>query len=362
MEIRCSSLPTLFACPSGALVPQKTITESGAEARLGWVAHEALAQMVRGQELDVPTLARNRGVPENELDRIVHFGYQAWKQLASQMPEAQTEVSGRAPLPGSEVFVLTGTADVLSKPARLLIDWKTGWRHSDYWPQMLGYAYIYEVPQIAIVWLRDRDIEKRTITPEEMHEFPRKVLAAVQEAGYVWHPGEHCDRCRGRTSCAERAAWGRAGVAALVQQRDQPLDRDHLGRLFPRAQAVKKALAEYERLLREEVEARGPLALAGGEEIALVEVNRRSLDPEKTWPLLSEALGDDQAALAKCVNIAIGATEAQVKAKSEAKFKGKAWASLCVRLQEAGAMTVETVKALKRRKAGAKPPEGEAHV
>src|SRR4030042_5671960 len=171
MIIRASKMPLFLTCPQSLKrAPEIPIDSDSEIARLGTAVHEAMANYVMNNRVDAGELAEKHGVDLKELSILFAFGRQAWEELSPYFPTPEVEESMEATL--NKVFCLRGRADVfqLATDAIHIIDWKSGYKKTNYWPQLLAYGYLaarqYGVPKaiVTLVWLRDRTMITKDIT------------------------------------------------------------------------------------------------------------------------------------------------------------------------------------------------------
>ena len=336
--IRASSLPLAFAC-AGSIHPapgELQIQQSNEGAALGSAVHEVLAQMVTDGELpDVRPSALKWGCDVDELGRLSRFGAQAWREIQHAFPNPLTEQE----LTAGE---LSGHIDLLS--LRLsdgranIADWKSGYKQSDYYHQVMAYATLVmenfpdvQAVFLTIIWLRDREVETFRATREGVAEWNGELQRKVLKwDGVSYSAGEHCQWCPRFATCPARHALVKSAVEeatggglASVMHADYPVDiRPAFVAFYTsgKFQLAKQLLKRLDDLIRAEIEVRGPLDLGNGRELALVAEPRDTIDPLKGWPVFLQYLTQEQ--LAPAVKIgktalldAVGATVAKGKGK-----------------------------------------------
>lgn len=116
---------------------------------------------------------------------------------------------------GNDAF--KGTADLVlvNGDRAVLVDWKTGQRHSGYEPQMLTYAYllsrIYGVTQVDVrlVYLASGEEDQMSISAEQIAAHAEAILVASSrrtEERPVAIPGGWCQWCPGSLYCPKNVA------------------------------------------------------------------------------------------------------------------------------------------------------------
>ena len=344
--IRCSSIPRLLACPSSHADGWR-LDEPSEPGQAGSAVHLALADLVAGREPDLAACAARYGADPAEVERLHTYGRRAWAQLAPQLPTGaalRSEVALAHPL-------WRGTADIAAHDGEraLILDWKTGRVRRDHSAQVAAYAgalaHEYGWPTsghitVALVWLQAGDLEVVEVRPADVAALEARVKDALTRCGKDYAPGEACAYCPRVGDCQPRAAWLRTSALALADAQAGELTPALLGRLHPQAKALRKALDAYDAALRSALQAGGPIALADGGELALVERQIERLRPREAWPLLEDAIGLD--ALAEVVTIS---KTAALDAVGKAAGKGlgsRAKGAMIEKLRAAGALATET--------------------
>ena len=194
---------------------------------------------------------------------------------------------------GSDSF--KGTADlVLVKGQRaVLVDWKTGQRHSGYEPQMLTYAYLLSricgVTQVDVrlVYLASGEEDQMSISSEQIAAHAEAIMVASSrrsEEAPTASPGPWCQWCPGAIDCPKNAPAAsalaaiskvdvdaRALVAAVNSEEEAQLAHALI-------QYAGEVLSKVEGNLKQYVRANGPLTTWEGQKYSPLTKTKRSFE------------------------------------------------------------------------------------
>lgn len=197
--------------------------ESSEAAERGRRVHAGIAKAL-GCKSDEP-------LPASDDERaLVDIGVTYAKQLMSQAPDWNAHVEQTMELDlVSDSF--KGTADLVlvNGQRAVLVDWKTGQRHSGYEPQMLTYAYLLSrilgVTQVDVrlVYLASGEEDQMSISAEQIAAHAEAILVASSrrtEEQPVATPGGWCQWCPGSISCPKNAAIATAVTDASMLRVD----------------------------------------------------------------------------------------------------------------------------------------------
>jgi hypothetical protein len=244
---------------------------------------------------------------------------------------------------------LTGQADVCSATA--VWDDKTGWSECSTKWQLEWYAYLRyalrggEKPRKGITcYHRTGEVVVHDLMSAA--DFEDAVIANAERIGTHYNPAA-CDRCPGRNECqANRDDLTTMG--AMLQADASLATPQDLIRLWPRLQKVEAACRTIRSLAdRVLAEAGGEIDLGNGSVLRLETRRVPEVDTLKAFPLVMQALGNDQDAVAQCMTLGLTALREQVKARAGKGEKGRAAAAVVKALEEAGALAY-TERAEKR--------------
>jgi hypothetical protein len=363
MKLRCSKLPLAFACP-GSIRPAEgeiLIEHANEYAALGSAVHEVLAGMVlasNGDGPDVRATAMKYGVDSDELARLVGYGLHAWRALAQYYPEPETEVDMEYP---GETFLLSGHLDLASAGEDWVnfLDWKSGYKQPDYFHQLMGYArlvtaFFHNVKTVraTVVWLRDWTQETLSVTVADVAKWEADLIASVVNWDGVYSAGAHCQYCPRFAACPARQALVRSALVEIGEEGPAvlPSAMPAIVRMYREGKlsVVKGLLEQIDNIIRNYIQAVGPIDLGNGRELALAPEPRDTIDPIKAWPVMSEHLTNEQLAPAiKIGKTALLDAVADLAGKGQ---KGKAKAALMEELKVAGAVNSQTIYKMRERK------------
>jgi hypothetical protein len=350
ITLRCSSLPILFSCGASRLPPEIVVYDPpGDPADLGTRVHEELAHHVVGEEVE----------PSKTTGFLFWAGVKAWRELSPEFPSPMTEVSLSYDF---EEWSCTGHVDVVSVVGLeiRILDWKSGFKDSDYGEQMRGYCALallmypeIELATATIVWLRTGEIERYTMKREQLAGWESDVSEALEREE---SPGPHCDYCHRSHECRSRNALVRRDVATMLDLGTEEavasiarLPPGEIVQLLSKAKMVAACAERIRDAIKAHVETVGEV-VGDGKKLTLAQENRRVLDPLKTWPILTEEGFADED-FAACVKISASSVD-DITAKRAGRGNGKrAIASRRERLETAGAVSINTIQKLTERRA-----------
>jgi len=345
-----SSLPGLFACPSSQMETDHQYDVPSDAAGLGRAVHDALAETVMGREPDLKAIAASYGAKESDLTPLHSYGRMAWGEVKGHFSNARVEER----LVGDGI---RGQADVfhLGDETRAVLDWKTNRERADYRAQLLGYAACavnqYGMPpsgeiKLFTVWVRLFEIDVLTVTFADLQRFYEDLTRAKRNIGRVYGPGDACLYCRRQLVCPVRREYLVSSAEALAATVAVEVTPEDLPRLYQRAQMLTRAIDRYKKAMHLLVDQHGPQSDGAGNTITLAEVKRTEIKAREAWPILIEqGFTDDD--LAGCCNIASGAMYEIVGQQVPKGYKGKHKEALKALLQERGALSTKSHKALK---------------
>lgn len=350
MKIRCSSLPMLRQC-SQSLCGETAIGGERAAATLGTACHAAMRQYLERGVVDIGGIADAHNVDVLALRKP--FRQMAWtwrEKLADHFPDPMIEHSMEYEADG---VLLTGTADVVSvvDGEVRVCDFKSGYKESDHWDQLIGYAFLAS-HEIGDKWMADKayavvlharssTVDGRYFDAGTLSDWWNHLVTMAKDKTY--RPGSHCQYCpRAAHDCDHRTALLREGALALaVRDAGQTdwtdLSAEELLDLHGKTKVIADLCDRIRRQVQVEVEARGNnQALADGRYLCSVEKSKRAIDVAAAMPLLRQALGDDK--LARILKVSNGDVEEVLKSLTAHGMKGKRVAELWDGLEEAGAV------------------------
>lgn len=354
IRTRPSSMPRVWDCTGSAEETDTPVNIPTDESDLGQAAHEALARTALGLDIDQSAIAGAHAVDVSDLEPLVVYGAQAWRELAPHFGSPRVEID----LDRTDITT-GGRADLLHADGETLAiaDWKSGRvRRNSRW-QLASYAYAaraqFGMPRSGVikavaVWLRHGDLEVIDFDDAALDRFRAEYIAKMNSP-MTYAPGEHCQGCPRQLECRAREAFMRSTALAIAEP-DGELSHEVLATLYPRAQMLEKALANYRNALRAAVQQHGPLPIGDGRLLLLVEQHRDTIDARAAWEVLTDA-GFTEDDFARATEIGKGAVEDIVGEKYDAavaagtmpkRQKGKRKAEVIDQLRKAGAVTTTT--------------------
>lgn len=373
-----------MSCTASAEKPEIVIDSSGGVASVGTAAHEFYARMVM-ERLDEPgdlfDLAAKHGVDEDELRMLAWTGLREWKKIRDRIDVWNVEGEMARVInddDGKALFRLTGHSDVSGRlkgdpTTGVIIDWKAGYKENAYLPQTKGYALLdlliygnpnhprfreereFVIPEkylLLVVWTRLGVTETFEVPASDLLEFKDEVSRIFTSEAKRYSPSdENCMYCPLTLDCPARRALmesaGRDIIAMSGDDEKHEITPERLAALYPQSRILKKALENYESMLKAAVEqAGGSIGFDGGE-IGLRESTYRKIswNPEVLLRFVSE----DQLAELRPT---ISKTEID-KAVSEGAprgEKGAAKEACLLALKEAGSVEEKLSKSISYRK------------
>jgi len=365
--LRASAMPSAFKCPGAIRTEGLLVDESHPSAGIGTAAHaalQALAETGSVQWSEVSGIAKQHGVPEQDVRILCAQASKLWAQVKDSFRDAMSEVPLSAAL--TPQVTLTGHADLLAIGGRAarMGDWKTGFKDADYSHQMRAYGTLVLLDNrdldevtVTVLWVRDQQIENYTMTRKDAHAWIQRLQSEVINWDGVFRPGSHCQYCRRSHECEAANAMARRDIAVLT-------DRNVVGRaeceltlmspgeiveLERKASLVTNYAGRVRDAIRKHVIDHGDV-VADGVRLTIATEQRREIDPLKAWPVL-ESTGFTDEEFAQCVEIRASKMDKAVAAKAGRGKGAKAIRELKAKLENADAIGVREIKKLSARRA-----------
>ncbi len=383
-KARCSALPRIVSCTASSERPEIIIDSSGGVAGVGTAAHEFYARMVM-ERLDEPgdlfDLAAKHGVDEDELRMLAWSGLREWKKVRDRIDVWDVEGEMAHVVTDTEnkpLFRLTGHRDlggrVKSDPTTgVIIDWKAGYKENGYLPQTKGYALLdlliygnpnhprfreereFVIPEkylLLVVWTRLGVTETFEVSAADLLEFKNDLCRIFASDTKRYSPSdENCMYCPLALDCPARRALmesaGRDIQAMTGEGVGTEITPAKLAALYPQSRVLKKAIENYESMLKASVEqAGGSIGFEGGE-IGLRESTYRKIgwNPD----VLRRFLSEEQIAELR-PTISKAELDKAVSDGAPRGQKGTAKEQCLLALKEAGSVEEKQVKSIEYRK------------
>lgn len=345
--IRPSARPMLRLCPSSQVGGYR-LNVTGPHVNVGIAVDAAMGRMIQYGPLkpeEVALLAKMHDADPDEVSDRVLRGALVLSLIREEIgpaPFIQARIDG--PLG-------VGTPDAHNTNPPVVVDWKS--REDDrHWDQMMHYAHSLAcqiqdpdtVVTVIPVWLATGTYEIRRVNAAALIEWEKEQVRLERLVGEVYGPGEHCTRCNRRLDCEVRRAW--AECALEVIQKQTPVEQ--AAQAYPAALQAEKIIADYKAAMKEAVLAAGdPIPVDEDQELAVIDVTRRSLDNGVAESLMRES-GWTREEILAVSEIKIGAVEKLVKSKAPRGQKKQAVEDANEWL--ADAIRTKTTKTLKLRR------------
>ena len=369
---RASRMPLTLLCPASQGVEAVTISGDDYPARLGTAAHEVTTSAIAGREVSIIDIAARNRVDQDELDVLASQTWRAWEEVRRYFPNPEVET----PLSNIDGDTeLTGTADVMSfmpHPEIRILDLKTGRRERDHWDQLRAYGLMAahanqaDTVYVAVLRVRNRSIEGRWYTREELYDWWTEAKAAMGSGDY--RPGyEQCRDCHRGPNCPAKTALLRqafeaftTGDGAFWPDNATSLALETHGSrmadLLRTLRLLRRTIDDTDELIRAEV-ARlgGTVPVGSGEELRLTEQTQKHIKPLEAWDILTEALPTPS--VLQAVRVSKSALADIIGEYVPKGGKAKAVRELWRRLEEAGAMEEKIIDRLEIRSVDQRPAE-----
>ena len=367
LVIWASSLPRITTCPASleAGPDEIIIKSSGQPANLGSAVHKVCEDIVNNNLTSLPDLKEISVKYEiedmlDELRLLSIFALNEWnggeEPLKSyfKSPECEHRNAYSFSVDGREIELVAKTdIEELFDDRAVVVDWKSGYKRSNYTAQMKANAFsvaardknIKEVAAI-IEWLRDRERSTATYSREELRDWLKQFIKRVIRNGKnTFGPGEACLYCPRSLSCPARKELSRgaielfSGGSAAEMGTTMLADPEKAYRAYTQAKIVQSVAKQFLAQLKEEIVTSGPLMVPGQEGRAIGIKTRKGnskIDAQVAWPIIAARLTDEE--IAPCVTINKTKLTNAVRDKSPQGQKKSAVAGLLRELEEAEAI------------------------
>lgn len=263
-----------------------------------------------------------------------------------------------------------GTADLARYRSGMvyIADWKTGRVHGDHWAQVATYARHEAVRQeeggkevkSAVVFIarpRECDYEYRVYSRTDLEEMYQATVANAMVAKDAdphdlsnYTTGPHCLFCWRQNNCPAQ----RLALYSWKDAMDGSLELDLSTMSDEQITNIYSSLKVWERIskdaldgIKEEIKARGPIEMGGGNFLQVQEVNRREVDTAAAIPILESELPTNR--IIEALSLSVSGIENAAKEHVREMHNGKpprgsiktAIQQLTDKLETAGAITRE---------------------
>lgn len=355
--IRASSMPLAIKCPASQLVDGSTLKIVGDPdmTAMGIAAHKALQAFYSVAACNLEDIATAYGADLEELKFLYWAGRRIWDYVANMIDIGLSFFEIQLLSPD-----FSGHADrlIISSGGETawVIDWKSGYKDSDYRQQLLTYAHLamHNFPvvkqvYVCLAWLRTGEYEGEWVTREASNLWHTETMSRLEAVGF--NPGRHCSHCPRFLECpAAKAQLIQAGEVLIESA--QQTELTEVDKFFTILDA-QKMLSDYcekvHTMLRAQLAAVGGKIESEDREVFFVEQSRREIDAKVALPIIREKFGSDTAD--QCCSVSKKSIEEVVKASVGRGQKGKAAAAFMAELEERGAVTInKTLRMTDKRK------------
>jgi len=276
VKLRPSSMPRIMACPSSRHAPEVEVFEKFG-GNIEGVALDEFANKYFVEDFN----ARQSGAvfdavqliaeieakysSEDEDDFDIH--YLCWNLIKLTEPYRKhfKSVMTQVPLAlKTSAIEMQGTADLyaqISDTKACILDVKAGFVAKDYSDQVKSYAMMalaqfktLEQITVLVVYAKLNKIEVFHFKKEDARNYYDQIRETIKKE--VKNVGEQCTYCPSRYECQEKQAVLRGTIAELSVVKTINFEEVH-----EKVQLIKKAIANYDKQFKEEVEAKGELRI-----------------------------------------------------------------------------------------------------
>ena len=348
--IHASSMPRGLACPASLFASGYQMASD--EATLGQAVHAGMALVAKGKRYDSDALALAFQCDPRELGMLLGRANAMWNEAVAGyfMPKPEVEYHSHAEQCN---VMLTGTVDLAAWCENKTLhigDWKSGWKDSDYWPQLLTYAWLLSQERpveriwLGLLWVRPGEVDGQWIDKAALDVWQGRLVDVITRgrAG-EYHPGQQCSFCPSATTCpalAEKALALRAPDAPAITT-------ENIFELHSMVKAVEARCAELRAAMRAVVAQNNGVILGkDGKALAFVETQKAETQlNEQGYEFLVKQLG--HAETMALLEMGLGKLDKAVGGKAQRGQKGKAIEAARTKLEELGVLTYRPVQELR---------------
>lgn len=372
LSIRASRSDTAWECAESVVLDPEAIriNQPHELTELGSAFHE-WAQSIESDERSDPTvIAQRYGVEADELDMLCAFAMIAERDISKWFTGSDTEIKHSHicafDCPPYTHLRLSGSIDrrkIVDKKIHRHLDYKTGYLDGGYDHQQRCYAFLAvandpEIESIysAVSYVRLGWWEAKTYTREELLAWFEDFMLRLRNGLGSFNPADHCGRCDRMHGCPGAKAYTQNSLAILsngaVQVELTAENKTTIGPLVAQTlrdvRFIEKRCAEFRAVLKLQIQKVGPVPSGiDGKVLGIVKANKRSLDAQKAWPILSKRMTRDE--INSACSVSLGKCQNAIAAKVETG-KGKARTAIAEELQAAGAIKTAVTESLKETK------------
>jgi hypothetical protein len=297
VELRCSKLPLLFACPSSH-GGDYDLGGTSRPAQLGTAVHADVDAMWKGEEL-----------PETDDEERLELREKGAQVVADLKTMADDWVSESHMYDQGDGWRLSGTCDLVSADKRLIVDHKTGWKDNvDLSAQVAGYCMlagdIDETWTGVFAWYRRGNYETQKYTADDLLAFRDKITELVGKIGKTYNPGLHCNElyCPNRSWCRAKRSNDETAMSLIKEDLGAIALPEQVARLYEARKAMEKLCEKASDFVKDYIATNGPITMPDGRELVLAERGKTTIDPQAGWETMAEVLPVDDIAQSMKVN------------------------------------------------------------
>lgn len=343
LHLKCSG-------PIGWVGP--TYDDATEEATAGTAVHEALAGLPAGLDIDPADVAEKHGADPELVSAAYYNGRKIYRILEPHLvfPSAECRLFGHT---------TKGTADLIDATAggetMLVADYKMGMTGDEHPAQLRAYALAaldyYGPPKSKMVTLVEIHLMQKNyivsvVTLDQLEQFRAKLQQQHALAGKQFSAGPWCKFCPRRIDCPTRDNYIRAAGRAIDKAtQSQDVTRETLGRLWDRSKVLERALAEYRKAVRIEVEKAGPIALGDGRQVTI------ETEEQMYFPDVASVVGSLGLSINSVCKISKTAIAKAIKDDAPNGQGAKRWRQALEHLETLGLVEKKPIEKLKVTKA-----------
>lgn len=359
--IRASKMPLFMKCPNSILNPDNflAIDKENEAALLGTEIHQHIADYIEhGRDFNIENLQNQFTAGDYErAAMLVNNLTDVWADIKEFFPDPQIEL----PLTfETDEVKITGTIDVVKwwEGGANIIDWKTGRLRPDHSAQIKTYAllvwHILREPKdwactVQVIYLEDKSTDTYEFDSFQLEQWKQEVIAQSKQVRYILN--KMCPYCPLRSQCPAYSKNTESALQLVQLKPNSPaksfrsMTPDERTEFLTKIKQIKVAVDDIDGIIKEEIEANGPIELADNTYYALQEIRDRKINIKRAATVCHEYLDEDE--ILDCMTVSLSKLESKVMSKAERGVKTKLKEEFLAALREAKALYSYTRKRLK---------------
>lgn len=319
MSIHGSKAPIIMNCGAAAQDPDVKIYEPSEPADLGNAVHDYVAQEILGKMPNMESYREKHKVQDKDSFEICCYqSRKVWAELIDYFQDPECEKRYR-----DESLDVTAIVDVVGHGDDFIsvLDWKTGWHESDYWPQLMVNGHLaiqgtdYQKAYLVIGWLRRAEFEGRMVSRTQLQDYYDRFKKKIKYKD-TYTPGSHCRFCPRLTECPA------IGKGLTLQETTLPakLTVAQIREYRPLVQKLEAMIKQYKEAEKAYMFAKKTVDMGDGQELYLLQKTNTSITVnKKSLKMLTDMYGLD----AVVDRLKITKTAIDGMSKDKAKEVGK---------------------------------------